>query len=705
MSFIFNAIINAIREYLRDMSKRPLEKIEETLDISTLIWMLLYGSFPYPTAQQQVEEQIGNIGRIIEENPEQAKQGFTWLYRIGTLYRLLHVQPLWVDDILNVKIRPKEVKITEDYVEASDLLNYHAPTKLVTERLEPLKTQDLLNYSLFSPTKLIIKKMELLRFYDSFTRLLYPATRPPLTEQISLMDSIEKYISSLVVNTYPESLSLADGVNALLKPKTILQYPESLLLTDELLAEVIEAARRYSEYLTLIDEIGSETYSPLQALTLMFTESATVSDGQIQGYPYPEQPEISYMQYTFTEATQLTDLLKAIAVMVAPILSLVSSTICLYGIPYNNQRKLVRTSDGTLYCVYAEAYFGYWHIAVKKSVDNGETWTDWDIISDFPDMTYYDHWNPSIAVDSKGILHVVWAGRASGYDNFQIWYSKYDGTWHKPVRISTYQYMEYDDQWYPSIAVDSNDNLHVVWHGKGFGYGLHNQIWYAKYDGKWHTPVRISTYEGMHQYDQLCPCIAVDSNDNLHVVWYGKATGYDYNQIWHTKYDGIWHTPTRISTYSDMELYDQRYSCIAVDDNDNLHVVWHGKTTGYDHNQIWHTKYDGIWHTPTRISTYSGMENYDQYYPSIAVDSGNRLHVVWQGKAEGYTDYDKVWYAKYETSWETPECLQPTGQNRWPNIRWSRFPVSNRVTNRLDYVFFGGTAKPWDVMFASLFIG
>jgi len=275
------------------MSKRPLEKIEETLDISTLLWMLLYGSFPYPTAQQQIEEQIGNIDRIIEENPEQAKQGFTWLYRIGTLYRLLHVQPLWVDDILNVKIRPKEVKIIGDYAKVSDLLNYHASTKRVIERLEPLKTQDLLNYSLFSPTKLVIKKMELLRFYDSFTRLLYPAMRPPLTEQISFMDSIEKYISSLVVNTYPESLSLADGVNALLKPKTILQYPESLSLTDEILAEIVETAKRYSEYLTLIDEVGSETYSPLQALTLMFTESATVSDGQIQGYPYPEQPEIS----------------------------------------------------------------------------------------------------------------------------------------------------------------------------------------------------------------------------------------------------------------------------------------------------------------------------------------------------------------------------------------------------------------------------
>jgi len=715
MSFIFNAIINAIREYLRDMSKRPLEKIEETLDISTLLWMLLYGSFPYPTAQQQIEEQIGNIEKVIEENPEQAKQGFTWLYRIGRLYRLVHVQPLWVNDLLNYAIRILETKVIEDYAKVSDLLNYYISSKLVTERSDISKIHDSLSYSTYNSVskqyEFIMRLLESLRVYDAYIHLAFPATRSSFVEQVSLMDSVEKYVSSLVENVYSESLFSTDEVNVLSGSKTALSLSDYLLSIDEVIStlravefpELELVVKHLPEYLTLVDET---LYSPLQALTLTFSESISILDGQIQGYPYPEQPEISYMQYTLTEATQLTDLLKAITTIVAPILSLVSTSEFERATQINNQRKLVRTSDGTLYCVYIRQLNGHYQIYVKKSMDNGETWTDETRISTYSGMENYDQYSPCIAVDSNDNLHVVWYGNADGFtDYFQIWYAKYDGIWHTPVRISTYTGMENLVQAFPCIAVDSNDNLHVVWHGKATGY-TYNQVWYAKYDGIWHTPVRISTYPGMENAPEEVPCIAVDSNDNLHVVWNGRATGYTYAQIWYAKYDGIWHTPVRISTYTGMENYDQYNPCIAVDSNDNLHVVWNGGAIGYtSYIQIWYAKYDGIWHTPVRISTYTGMENYNQYRPSIAVDSNDNLHVVWYGKATGYTDYDKVWYAKYDGSWETPECLQPTGQNRYPNIRWSRYPASNQVTNRLDYVFTEGTEAPYNIMFASLFIG
>jgi len=154
-----------------------------------------------------------------------------------------------------------------------------------------------------------------------------------------------------------------------------------------------------------------------------------------------------------------------------------------------------------------------------------------------------------------------------------------------------------------------------------------------------------------------------------------------------------------------MENYSQARPCIAVDSQNRLHVVWDGKAEGYPEYQIWYARHDETgWFTPVRISTYSGMENYYQWYSSIAVDSQNRLHVVWHGKASGFTDYYKVWYAKYETGWKTPICLQPTGKNCYPNIRWSRYPTSNQVINRLEYVFTEGTASPYKIMFASLAI-
>jgi len=387
--------------------------------------------------------------------------------------------------------------------------------------------------------------------------------------------------------------------------------------------------------------------------------------------------------------------------------SLIGTSEIYTATTYNAQRKIVRTSNGTLYVVYRKQLSGYYQIYVAKSTDNGATWTDETRISTYTGMESYDQYDPSIAVDSNNYLHVVWHGCATGYTSYyQIWYVKYTTSWSTPVRISTYTSMESYHQYYPSIAVDSNNYLHVVWYGSATGYSPYAQIWYVKYTTSWSTPVRISTYTGMESNNQLYPSIAVDSNNYLHVVWYGYATGYtSYTQIWYAEYTTSWSTPVRISTYAGMESYSQTYPSIAVDFNNYLHVVWHGRASGYtSFYQIWYTKYTTSWSTPVRISTYAGMDIYNQYDPSIAVDSNNYLHVVWHGSATGYTDYNKVWYAKYTTSWQTPIVLQATGQNQYPNLRWSRYPTSNQVTNRIDYVFTAGASSPYNVTYDYLTI-
>jgi len=258
MSFI----LNFIREYIRDMSKDPLKKIEETLDISTLLLMLLYGVFPYPSAQQQIEEQLGNIDRIIEENPEEAKQGFTWLYKIGRVYRLIHVQPVWIDDLLNYTIKSLETKSVEDYLKTFDSLDYRTSNKSVTRMLEAIKINDLMSY------------LTALK-----TQQLFP-------EYIDITDAIEYYIKLLTEYNLIESITLTDALNILSKTKSILQYSETLSLSDEL---------------------SSESFPPSQALTLFFSETIKISDAQIQGYPYPGQPQISYMQYSLADSIHFLD--------------------------------------------------------------------------------------------------------------------------------------------------------------------------------------------------------------------------------------------------------------------------------------------------------------------------------------------------------------------------------------------------------------
>ncbi len=366
---------------------------------------------------------------------------------------------------------------------------------------------------------------------------------------------------------------------------------------------------------------------------------------------------------------------------------------------YANQRKTVRLSDGTLYSVY---YDPARDIYIKKSTDNGATWTDETLLSTYLGMDTNFQVNPSIAVDSADNLHVVWMGRATGYATYEIWYVEYDGAWSDPVRISDFLGMNTDHQRYPSIAVDGSDNLHVVWDGQATGFATADQIWYNKYDGAWAGPVRISDFVGMHLYEQSEPGITVDSAGNLHVAWYGKATGFiTDDQIWYNTYSGgAWAGPVRISDFAGMNTNPNIRPSIAVDSNDYIHVAWYGKATGFlGQSQIWYNTYSGgAWAGPVRISDFLGMNTFNQVYPSIAVGSDNYIHVVWSGQAN--IGFQKIWRAKYVTSWGTPELLQDMGSDLTsPNIRWSRYPLTNIPTLGIDYVFLEGAANIyWDMV-------
>ena len=651
---IILSLLRAGREYLRDMSKAPLKKIEETLDIATLVWMLLYGSFPYPTAQQQIEEQLGNIERTIEENPEQAKQGFSWLYRIGNVYRFVHVQPVWVTDVLNYKIGTLLHKTINDYLQSSDLLNYHVATLTTPSlRTETVRAYDSVGYStekyeiIETPEytyEVLHKELRLSEkaiIYDIPTHIIIPVIRPTFTESITLSEALEKYINLLTVKTFSESLSLTDGINILTRGKSILTYSETLTLSDELISSTKPVVWRFAETLTLSDEIAPETYTFKQLIALTFDEVLSVVDGGISGYPYPEDPTKTYMKYELAESVKVLDLMQSIVTFTALISSIISTTESSVATGTNIQRKIVRGSNGTLYCVYIKKFNDYQHIFVSKSIDNGKTWIEETRISSHPSLDNYNQYSPAIAIDSQNRIYVVWNGYSQeSPDNAQIWFSMFDGNnWTTPIMIS-----------------------------QGFIWGS-------------------------------CASIAVDSQDRIHVVWLGKSPEYETAyQIFYTMFDGsTWLTPVRISTYSGMEGYDQMYPCIAIDSQDRIHVVWTGRGTGFPSGQIWYARYEeGTWLTPVRISTYSGMEGYSQMFPSIAVDSQDRIHVVWHENT--------IWYCMYDGSWSIPECLHPDGRNIYPNIRWSYYPSYNRMTNRLEYVYTSGTKAPYNIVFVSRYI-
>lgn len=186
-----------------------------------------------------------------------------------------------------------------------------------------------------------------------------------------------------------------------------------------------------------------------------------------------------------------------------------SSTVAVGGdidvTSYSHQRKLARTSDGALHTVYYKTNGTSKQIFYASSGDEGITWVEEQI--SFPPLDK-DQWCPSIAVDSQDNIHVVWHGSGWGVNalKYNIQYRmRSPSGWQEWIGLTAIDQYQYD----PSIAVDSEDNVHVAWRGKGWGtYTGHNNIQYlVKTSSGWQAQEGLTDVAS----DQSHPAIALDS--------------------------------------------------------------------------------------------------------------------------------------------------------------------------------------------------
>jgi hypothetical protein len=359
----------------------------------------------------------------------------------------------------------------------------------------------------------------------------------------------------------------------------------------------------------------------------------------------------------------------------------------------------VRLPNGTLCATFATNLLGTINncaVYVISSNDNGAMWGSPVKISNGTGM---DGWacgqgmyGTVIAADSNSNVYVAWTGINDSSTYFQVWCARSQGsTWEKPVQISegaAAGVQAFD----VSIAVDGNDKVHLVWCANKNGYSS-QKIFYAKYDGKWSTPTIIS-----HLENSMYPSIAVDSKNYLHVVWTsGSDSIFGERRVCYTRWNGAWQTPIVISTNPELNGHYMDNPCIAVDSNDNLHVVWDGICNGIPmYSQIWYTKYTKSWSTPARISNASGMESSPQQYPTIGVTSGNKVCVLWSHTL-GHT----LFYSSYDSSWSTP--LEVEAEASYPSFVWSYYPPTNVFDEAVPYFFLQGSKLTFNPAASSLY--
>ena len=248
------------------------------------------------------------------------------------------------------------------------------------------------------------------------------------------------------------------------------------------------------------------------------------------------------------------------------------------GSSWTGKRQLTWNSNGAVFACLAPrpsirlhlAWQGYnsgnGEIYYKKSTNGGTTWTASQRLTWNSGSSGY----PSMGLSSSTRLHIVWDDDTPG--DYEVYYrASTDGgaTWGTGRRIS----LTSGDSYYPVLAVDPSDNLHVVWEDLTAG---NIEIYYKMSPdtgASWAASRRITWTSG----NSNNPALAADPSGDLHVVWIDNTPG-DYEVYYKSSTDGGagW-TASRRLTWNSGSSEDPD---IAVDSSSNLHVVWSDKTPG-----------------------------------------------------------------------------------------------------------------------------
>jgi len=245
-------------------------------------------------------------------------------------------------------------------------------------------------------------------------------------------------------------------------------------------------------------------------------------------------------------------------------------------------------------------------------------------------------WSPNIAVDLFGAVHIAYADFQQKQVRF--YYTRADvatGIVANPVLICEYSVSSVA----PGLAVDQEGNAHIAWLD---GRENHTETYYAKIAGAPFTRVlerRLSS----NSTDCGEPYIAVDSEGNVHVVWHSKKgeatiTPVDY-ELFYCKID----RHGNIVLPEKMLLPPDRYysvkPCLSIDRKNMLHLTWidNRNTEIRDFDEVFYRKLDGEWRTlsnETVVGRIPKAVNVD-HAPAALVDKQGNTAFVFVDRSRG----------------------------------------------------------------------
>lgn len=272
----------------------------------------------------------------------------------------------------------------------------------------------------------------------------------------------------------------------------------------------------------------------------------------------------------------------------------------------------------------------------NRSTDAGVSWDGEEVL--YPGSEYR---SLSIATDPQGRVHLVWQ---VGTDKTQAFYARSTDegeTWQQdPFVLVTGAARP----WNPSVAADAWGGVHVTWYDARWGGWMSGQGRRAEdYFGNWEIYFRRSLDGGESWTEDeqrlttddaasILPCVMADGYQGVHVTWSDSRDG-NY-EIYHKRSPsrgapGSWTLDKRVTE----DLASSERPSIATDFIGRIHITW------LDYSIC------GIFYTFSTDAgtTWSGAERVDDPLPSrtsenasIAMDRVGGIHVVWDRVTQVY---------------------------------------------------------------------
>ncbi len=216
------------------------------------------------------------------------------------------------------------------------------------------------------------------------------------------------------------------------------------------------------------------------------------------------------------------------------------------------------------------------------------------------------------------------------------------------------QYISYDDNlmgWYTRMAVTSDGTIHVVWNEKVISYPTQQEIHYSQSSD---NGVSWSAIGGdiIISYDDATNAengsgIAVDSQDNLYVVWCeDDPTIQEVHYSISMDGGNTWSGQTGDQTLSLPGGNNAYNPDIAIDSDDVIHVVWNQVYEGGSVDEIHYSRsFDGgaTWSSQTAETVISYPDGDASSYADIVIGPNDELYVMWRENDNTVTTHDALY--------------------------------------------------------------